>query len=105
MAEQRKHPRIRSLNFVSIEGAVYRTLDVSREGLMIEMGAPPAVGTKLVLHVAFGEAVVKLPVEVMRNEPRGKKWFGVGCRYENLSPRARMAVEEHIIAMKMAGKA
>jgi hypothetical protein len=105
MAEQRKHPRFRSLNFVSIEGAVFRTLDVSREGLMIEMEKPPVIGQRLTLHVAFGEALVKMPVEVMRHETRGKRWTGVGCRFENLTPRARMAIEEHIIAMKMAGKA
>lgn len=106
MPEKRTAPRLRSLNFVAVEGLLFRTLDVSAEGLMLEMAAPPPVGTKIQLVVAFGEDVVKLPCTVMRHEERGKKWIGVGMKFDALNSRARSALQQHIIAKKMeaAGK-
>jgi hypothetical protein len=107
MGERRVHTRIRSLNFVAVEGLLFRTLDVSREGLMLEMATPPPVGAKLQLTIAFGETMVKVPAEVMRHEQRGKKWIGVGLKFGELNSKARVALEQHLIAMKMqeAGKA
>lgn len=108
MAEKRTNPRLRSLNLVAVEGLLFRTLDVSAEGLMLEMAAPPPVGTKLTLVVAFGEDVVKLPCTVMRHEERGKKWSGVGVKFDApLNSKARAALQQHIIAKKMeaVGKA
>jgi hypothetical protein len=107
MAERRTNTRLRSLNFVAVEGLLFRTLDVSAEGLMLEMASPPPVGAKLLLVVAFGEEVVKLPCTVMRHEERGKKWIGVGMKFDTLNSKARSALQQHIITKKMeeAGKA
>jgi hypothetical protein len=95
---RRKSPRIHSLNFVAEEGMMFRTLDVSREGMMLEMVSPPPLGSRLDLTVAFGEAVVHLPVHVVRHELLAGNRVGVGVRFEELGAEARRAVEEHVAA-------
>jgi len=100
MADNRRHsPRIHSLNFVAEEGLMFRTLDVSRDGMMLEMGSPPPLGTRLDLQVAFGEDILRLPAQVVRHELLEKNRVGVGVRFEALDPAARKAVDEHVAAM------
>jgi hypothetical protein len=100
---RRKSPRIHSLNFVAEEGRMFRTLDVSPEGMLLEMGAPPPLGSRLDLHVAFGEEIVRLAGMVVRHELIGVGRVGVGLRFENLDAAARRAVAEHVESKK-AGK-
>ncbi|MCK6479964.1 MAG: PilZ domain-containing protein [Planctomycetaceae bacterium] len=99
---RRKFPRIHSLNFVAEEGRMFRTLDVSPEGMLLEMGAPPPLGSRLDLQVAFGEEIVRLPGMVVRHEllPSGR--VGVGVRFEALDARARGAIAAHVEARKDA---
>ncbi len=97
---RRKSPRIHSLNFVAEEGRMFRTLDVSPEGMYLEMGAPPPLGTRLDLHVAFGEEIVRLPGMVVRHELLGIGRVGVGIRFEELDAPARRAVREHVESKK-----
>lgn len=96
MADKRKSPRVHSLNFVAEEGLMHRTLDVSREGMMLEMLVPPPLGTRMNLTVAFGESVVTFPAQVMRHELIQGNRVGVGLRFENLPPEARAAIEAHL---------
>jgi len=101
MAQNRRvFPRIHSLNFVAEEGLIFRTLDVSKDGMLLEMGAPPALGTCMNLRVAFGDTVVSLPSQVMRHELLPRNRIGVGVRFRELDPRARRAVEAHVRANK-----
>ena len=104
MSDKRVHPRFRSLNFVAKDGQLYRTLDVSLEGMLLEMEKPPPLGTKVTVSVAFGEKVVNLTGEVVRHVPRGKGRIGVGLRFARLDPKARWALEEHLIEKKMQTK-
>jgi hypothetical protein len=96
MAEKRKSPRIQSLNFVAEEGSMFRTLDVSPEGMLLEMGAPPPLGSRLDLRVAFGEAVVRLPAQVVRHELLPGNRVGVGVRFDALDAKARQIVAAHV---------
>jgi len=100
---RRKSPRIHSLNFVAEEGGMFRTLDVSPEGMLLEMRAPPPLGSRLDLRVAFEERIVRLPGLVVRHELLGTGRVGVGIRFEDLGAAARRAVEQHVEAKK-AGK-
>ena len=100
---RRKSPRIHSLNFVAEEGRMFRTLDVSTEGMFLEMGAPPPLGSRLDLNVAFGEEIVRLPGMVVRHELLGAGRIGVGIRFEDLDAAARRAVRDHAEREK-AGK-
>jgi hypothetical protein len=95
---RRASPRIHSLNFVADEAAMFRTLDISREGMLLEMVSPPPLGAHLVLHVAFGEEIVRLPSLVVRHELREGGRVGVGVRFEALDEAARRAVAEHVAA-------
>lgn len=97
---RRAFPRIRSLNFVADEGLMFRTLDVSDDGMLLEMGAPPPLGTCMNLRVAFGETLVSLPAQVMRHELLGRNRIGVGVRFRELDPRARQAIAAHVKANK-----
>jgi hypothetical protein len=104
MAEnRRKTPRIHSLNFVAEEGLMFRTLDVSREGMLLEMGAPPPLGSRMDLRVAFGETVVRLPAQVVRHELLARNRVGVGVRFESLDAAARRVVEAHVAAKQAGG--
>jgi hypothetical protein len=97
MAENRRSsPRIHSLNFVAEEGLMFRTLDVSKDGMLLEMGAPPPLGGRLDLKVAFGEEVVTVPAQVVRHELLEDHRVGVGVRFLNLGAEARRALEAHL---------
>lgn len=95
MPDKRRSPRIHSLNFVADEGSMYRTLDVSKEGMLLEMGVPPPLGSRLDLRVAFGEDVVRLPGQVVRHELLPGNRVGVGVRFADLDARARAVVNRH----------
>jgi hypothetical protein len=100
---RRKSPRIHSLNFVAEEGRMFRTLDVSPEGMLLEMGAPPPLGSRLDTRIAFGEEIVRLPGQVVRHELIGIGRVGVGIRFEKLGAKARKIVDRHVESKK-AGK-
>ena len=99
MADNRRHsPRLHSLNFVAEEGLMFRTLDVSREGMMLEMGSPPPLGSHLELQVAFGETIIHLPAQVVRHDLLPNHRVGVGVQFGNLDAAATKVIEEHIAA-------
>ena len=100
MANKRKQERIRSVNFVAKDGKLYRTLDVSLQGMLLEMADPPPLGSRVTVSIAFGERVVGLSGEVVRQESRGRGRTGVGVRFTTLPSKAKWAIEEHLLAKK-----
>lgn len=94
--DRRQSPRIHSLNFVAEEAAMYRTLDLSREGMLLEMRAPPPLGTRLDLRVAFGEEIVLLPGKVVRHELLEDDRVGVGVRFGPLGEEAVRILEANM---------
>lgn len=99
-SEKRRFARIRTLNIAAKQGRVFRTLDLSREGMLLEMDDPTPVGTHLSLDVALGESVVELTGEVMRHVPQGNGRVGVGVRFERLSPKAERALRDYLLALQ-----
>ena len=95
--EKRRYPRIRSLNIVADKGRVFRTLDLSREGMLLEMDQPATVGTKLSMDIALGEEVVEVHGEVMRHVPQDNGRIAVGIRFDRLAPRVERALREYLL--------
>jgi hypothetical protein len=96
VTDKRKSPRIHSLNFVAEEGLMLRTLDVSHDGMLLEMVSPPPLGTRLTLKVALGEDVLDLPAQVVRHELLPENRVGVGVRFSNVPAAARRVLDEHL---------
>lgn len=95
--EKRRYPRIRSLNIVADKGRVFRTLDLSREGMLLEMDVPTAVGTKLSMDIALGEEVVEVHGEVMRHVPQDNGRIAVGIHFDRLAPRVERSLREFLL--------
>lgn len=96
-AEKRRFPRIQSLNIVADKGKVFRTLDLSREGMLVEMDVPAAMGTRLHLDLALGEEILDVQGEVVRHVPQGNGRIGVGMRFDRLTPRAERAIRDYLL--------
>jgi len=92
---RRQSPRVHSLNFVAEEGLMFRTLDVSPEGMLIEMGSPAPLGSRLELKVAFGEEILPLHANVVRHELLDDRKVGVGVRFVDVNEAARTALLAH----------
>ena len=95
--DRRRYPRIRSLNIVADQGRVFRTLDLSREGMLLEMDVPTAVGTKLSMDIGLGEDVVEVHGEVLRHVPQDNGRIAVGIRFDRLAPRTERALREYLL--------
>ena len=96
-SEKRRFPRVRSLNIVAERGRVFRTLDLSREGLLLEMDVPAAVGTHLRLDLALGEAILEVKGEVVRHRVQENGRTAVGVRFGRLSPLAERIIREYLL--------
>ena len=96
-AEKRRFPRIQSLNIVADKGKVFRTLDLSREGMLVEMDVPAAMGTRLHLDLALGEEILDVQGEVVLHVPQGNGRIGVGMRFDRLTPRAERAIRDYLL--------
>ena len=95
--EKRRYPRINSLNIVADRGRVFRTLDLSREGMLLEMDHPAPLGTRLALDVALGEAVVELQGLVVRHVPQDNGRIAVGIRFDRVTPKVERALREFLL--------
>jgi len=98
--EKRRFPRLQSLNIVAQAGKVFRTLDLSREGMLLEMDVPAAVGTRLHVDLALGEEVLEVEGEVKRHVPQDNGRIAVGILFSRLSPRAERALREYLLTKK-----
>jgi len=96
-AEKRRFPRVRSLNIVAERGRLFRTLDLSREGMLLEMDVPATLGTHLNVDVALGEAVVELGGEVVRHVPQDNGRTAVGIRFSRLTPRGERVLRDYLL--------
>ncbi|HEU4394222.1 MAG TPA: PilZ domain-containing protein [Planctomycetota bacterium] len=95
--EKRRYPRINSLNIVADRGRVFRTLDLSREGMLLEMDFPAALGTRLALDVALGESVVEVQGLVVRHVPQDNGRIAVGIRFDRVTPRVERTLREFLL--------
>jgi c-di-GMP-binding flagellar brake protein YcgR len=84
------------MNIVVDQGRIFRTLDLSREGMRIEMSTAPQPGARLMVDLQLGEHIVEVKGEVMRVEilPDGKA--AVGLRFDRMTPRAERSLLDYL---------
>jgi hypothetical protein len=95
--DKRRFPRVRSLNIVADKGRVFRTLDLSREGMLLEMDHPTPMGSQIVVDLALGEVVLEVKGEVVRHVPQQDGRVGVGIRFDRLSPRSERHIRDFLL--------
>jgi hypothetical protein len=95
--DKRRFPRIQSLSFVADRGRVFRTLDLSREGMMVEMDIPPAIGTRVHLDLALGESVLEVQGVVRRVIGQQNGRSGVGVQFDRLPPKSERAIRDYLL--------
>jgi hypothetical protein len=93
-SEKRRSPRYRSLNIVARNGRVYRTLDLSREGMLLEVDERITPGARLAVDAALGESVVELGGEVVRWSLQDNGRPAVGVRFGDLPPSAERVLRD-----------
>ena len=103
MADKRSNQRYRSINFASKDGVLFRTLDISNVGMLLEMDNPLPLTARVTLTIALGERVISITGHVVRHVPRGKGKTGVGVQFEELDPKAKWVIEEHLIERRIKG--
>ena len=95
--DKRRFPRLQSFNIVAEKGRVFRTLDLSREGMLLEMDFPAAIGTRVHLDLAAGEDVIAVAGEVMRHVPQDNGRVAVGIRFSRLLPKSERMLREYLL--------
>jgi len=96
-SEKRRFPRIRSLSFVADKGRVFRTLDLSREGMLLEMAPPADIGTQIHVDLALAEEVIEVQGEVKRHVPQPDGKVAVGILFDRLSPKAERTIRDFLL--------
>ncbi len=95
--DKRRFPRIQNLSFVAEKGRVFRTLDLSREGMLVEMNPPAPVGAQMKVDLALGEEVLEVQGEVMRHVPQPDGQVAVGIKFGRLSPKAERTIRDFLL--------
>ena len=95
--DKRRFPRLRSLNIVAEKGRIFRTLDLSREGMLLEMDTPAALGTRVQLDLAVGDDIIDVSGEVMRHVHQENGRIAVGIRFSRMAPRSERALREYLL--------
>ena len=95
--DKRRFPRIRSMNIVVEKGRVFRTLDLSREGMLLEMDPPAPIGAHLQVDLALGEDIVDVQGDVKRHVPQPDGKIGVGILFGRLSPKTDRTIRDYLL--------
>lgn len=102
MQERRRHPRVESVNLVSVgrvqEGPmrVARTLVLSEGGALLELTEPCSVHTLITLDVALEEDLLQVQAEVRDVAATDRGTYKVGVRFVNLEEDAHQKLQEHL---------
>jgi hypothetical protein len=95
--DRRRFQRVQTFTFVSDEGRVHRTLDLSREGVQVEMKDPTPLGTRVDLSIALGELLIRVKGLVKRHVLRPDGHVGVGVEFDRLTPSADRAIRDFLL--------
>ncbi len=82
---------------VAEKGRLFRTLDLSREGMLLEMDVPAALGTRLSVDIALGEEILEVVGEVKRHVPQDNGRIAVGILFDRLPPKAERRLREFLL--------
>jgi hypothetical protein len=98
--DKRRFPRVQSMNMVAEKGRLFRTLDLSREGMLLEMDIPAAIGSRLQVDLAIGEEILEVVGEVKRHVSQGNGRVAVGILFDRLPPKAERRLREYLLKTK-----
>ncbi|MEK7485978.1 MAG: PilZ domain-containing protein [Planctomycetota bacterium] len=108
MAEQRKNPRVDSLNLVTftsfddegviLSNAYSRTLNLSKEGMLIEMRQAPAINTLILISLGIGEKIIQVQGKIARVETQPDNLLQVGISFINVNPYDQKVLHDYLRA-------
>lgn len=106
MNDHRKNPRVGSLNLVSFtsyndEGVVQshsysRTLNLSREGMLLEVKEAPALNTLIIVSLGLGEKIIQVQGKIVRVEERESQLFTIGISFLNVNPYDQKVLDDYL---------
>lgn len=112
MNERRTHSRLDALNILSYElldskagfsrRGMGRTLNVSENGLLLEVYAPLERGQSVALTVGFEEDLVSLMAQVVHVEAAGGDRYRAGLELREIDGRARGVFRRYLEAFRAA---
>lgn len=100
--ERRRHPRVESVNLVSVgkvqEGPmrVARTLVLSEGGALLELAESCTVHTLITLDLALEDDLFQVQAEVRDVSATDRGTYKVGVRFVNLDEDAHQKLREHL---------
>jgi twitching motility protein PilT len=106
LAERRHEPRLHTLNLVNVteydevgfkaDLTSGRTLDLSHDGIRLELNHPLLLGATVDLALALGPRVLEVRATVRDLQTLGRNLVAVGLKFEGLSAEAKAAIDEHL---------
>lgn len=109
MENRRHEPRVKALNLVHVEEYKYpsltdyktddtigRTLDLSHDGMNLEIDHCLQLKTLVKLELALGNLVLELQGKVRSIRALDENTYDHGIEFVDLSPEHYEALEEHI---------
>ena len=102
MQERREHPRVESVNLVSVgkvqEGSmdVARTLVLSEGGALLELTQPYSVHTLFSFDLALENDLLQIQAEVRDVAVTDQGTYRVGVRFVNLDEETHQKLREHL---------
>lgn len=112
MTERRHEPRVKAVDMVHVEeyryptledyktdDAIGRTLDLSHDGMRLELDHCIPLRSRVKIELAFGEQVLHLngKVRSIREiDEKGDHWCDHGIEFIDVTPEQYEALEEHL---------
>jgi hypothetical protein len=105
--DNRKHPRMRIEALAALKShgrqgcdqAFSAVVDISRSGIGVRTGQPPAIGQAVTVRLALGERIHVLNSAVTRVVPRGNGTFTVGLDWHVNTPEDMEFLEQFFRAV------
>lgn len=112
-SERRREARVKAITLVSLgqvddkgvqsDLTVGRTLDLSRDGMRLEVSHSIPVGDRIRLSLALGEAVLEIEGTIRSSIPIEDEQFALGIEFDHqraAEPDARTTLEKYLSGHK-----
>lgn len=104
--ERRSEPRVRAINLVNVaefteaglntELTIGRTLDLSHEGMRVELNHAPPLRAVIALELALGETVLALQARVRSVTEVDDATCAVGLQFVDVTPEQWEDLDAHL---------
>jgi len=109
MTERRNEPRIHTMNLVHIEGyrfptltdfktddAIGKTIDLSHEGMRLELDHALPLRSRVEIELALGNQVLKLHGRVKSIQEVDERLCDMGIEFVDVAPEDYEALDAHL---------